>query len=460
MIMKKYILNNRKFIILFLLNALVGCTKQDEFLDAKPNQALTVPTSLNDFALLLNNEVVFNAYSQPALGTLHSDEVNVTTANFNNQASAISQNAFTFQSDVFKGSTYFHEWNQPYNQVFIANIVLDGLAKLKDQNTNLSLYNEVKGTALFYRAFAFYNLVQTFALPYDPANAKSDLGIPLRLSPVLTDKVQRASVEVTYERIINDLKETYTLLPNTTISPRKPSKAAVNAMLSRVYFAMGDYPNALLYAEKCLATNKKLTDYNTIVPRRNNLSQNFLDEVIYTSCMINYGSIYNPDSTIYKSYNINDLRKNHFFRASSVDGSLVFRGTYDVNGDKFCGLATDEIYLIRAECFARTGKTKEAMGDLNLLLKNRFKTGTFAPVNAPDAEQALKLILEERKKELLFRGIRWTDLRRLNREERFKKTVVHIVNGKTYTLQPGSLLYAISIPEQEIQLNGIQQNPR
>jgi hypothetical protein len=55
-----------------------------------------------------------------------------------------------------------YQWNNLYTLIEYANIVLDGL-KTIDQNT--TGYNNLKGQALFYRAFSFYTLAQLFCKP-------------------------------------------------------------------------------------------------------------------------------------------------------------------------------------------------------------------------------------------------------------------------------------------------------
>lgn len=77
-----------------------------------------------------------------------------------------------------------------------------------------------------------------------------------------------------------------------------------------------------------------------------------------------------------------------------------------------------------------------------------------------DATEVLRLVLNERRKELAFRGIRWSDLRRLNKDERFAVTLSRTLNGQTYQLSPNDKRYVIPIDEQEIRLSGIEQNER
>ncbi|MBN8856731.1 MAG: RagB/SusD family nutrient uptake outer membrane protein, partial [Sphingobacteriales bacterium] len=74
--------------------------------------------------------------------------------------------------------------------------------------------------------------------------------------------------------------------------------------------------------------------------------------------------------------------------------------------------------------------------------------------------QALDTILVERRKELPFRGVRWTDLRRLNLEGR-TITLTRVLNGTTYQLPPNSKLYTLPIPPDVIIFNpNMKQNPR
>ncbi len=100
------------------------------------------------------------------------------------------------------------------------------------------------------------------------------------------------------------------------------------------------------------------------------------------------------------------------------------------------------------------------MNDLNALLQKRFKTGFFVPLIAANSTEALNKILDERRKELIFRGTRWTDLRRLNKGGA-NITITRTLNGQTYTLAPNSLKYTYLIPTEVIGFNpNMAQNLR
>ena len=76
-----------------------------------------------------------------------------------------------------------------------------------------------------------------------------------------------------------------------------------------------------------------------------------------------------------------------------------------------------------------------------------------------DAESALQVVLDERRKELVMRGLRWMDLKRLNAQGA-NIVVSRGFNGQTVSLLPNDPRYALPIPEDIIQLSGIPQNER
>jgi hypothetical protein len=224
---------------------------------------------------------------------------------------------------------------------------------------------------------------------------------------------------------------------------------------------MRDYDNAFIYADSSLMLNNTLLDYNTLNASMSYPVPLFNDETLFHSIYsttLTLNLYAKTDSSLYNDYADNDLRKTIFFKTNS-DGSHTFKGSYDGSIRLFNGFAVDEMYLTRAECYARKGNVASAMNDLNTLLSKRWQTGTFTPYTATDANDALTQILNERRKELLMRGIRWTDLRRLNKEPQFQKILVRDIGGSKYYLYPNDKRYVFPIPLEIIQLTGIEQNP-
>lgn len=442
---------------------IISSSCKKDWLDAKPNKNLVVPQTLQDLQAMLDNTLFVFNFGQPELGEIGSDDYYVLYPDWLGLSNDFERNGYIWAKDIYNGQPNF-DWTIPYERIFYDNYVLETVENIPVDSTNFSNWNNVKGSALFTRGFNFYSLADLFAKPFDSTTADTDPGIPLRLHSDINAKSTRATVMQTYKQIIADLKASLLYLPALPAYKTRPSKTAAYAMLARTYLNMGNYSLALLYADSCISLQPALINYNTIditlqFPFPD--FPTFNDEVIYFAALNYYGVIGNSvaivDSTIYRSYADNDLRKYLFI--DTTDGHTRFKGGYD-GYTGFGGIATDEIYLVSAECNARLGNIKIAMDRLNTLLENRWMTGTFTPLTSSTADEALRLILNERRKELIFRGLRWTDLRRLNKDPRFAVTLTRNLNGTIYTLPPNDNRYVYPIPDQEIQLSGIAQNPR
>lgn len=441
----------------------ISCTK--EWLDKKPDLKTTVPESLQDCQVLLDNNALFNGDS-PALGEIASDghfvvESRVTTM------TDIPRNAYTWSNEMPYRDV--PDWNSlnnlgPYSRIFTCNLILETLSKISINSSTQVMWNDIKGQALFQRARTFYELAQLFAPPYEVGKINDGLSIPLRLETDVNLKSIRSTVKQTYDLIVSDLNTAETLLPINPVYKTRGSKAAVYALLARIFLSMEDYTNSGIYADKVLSVNGTLLDYNKLNAAESFPLKQLNDEVIFHSTLTNWSentSGARVDQDLISLYNANDLRNSVFFTNSA--GQFTFKGFY--NGARLCfnGLANDEMYLIRAECNARSGKIADAMNDVNTLLKNRFKKvsgiSTYVDQIGINKDQVLDQVIKERKKELLFRGLRWSDLRRLNRDSKYAVSLSRIVLGKTYTLEPNSYKYTFPIPNDVIELSGMAQSP-
>lgn len=456
------------YLILFIF-LIQGCGDK---LDLKPNSRLVIPKTISDFENILDNASIMN--NAPALAQLSADEYHIPTlANFQALSRPILRATYIWEKDIFQGFLKPQDWTVPYSQIFYANNVLNEISKL-DISSDTEL-QRITGWALFSRAYAFYTLVSLYAKGYNSESASNDLGLPLKLSPLATEVVPRSSLQQTYDQIIKDATEASELLqPNITIGKRnRPSKVAAYSLLSRVYLSMRKYTQAELYADKSLALYNVLTDYNTLPVRTSTSFSNDCEEVIYYANMRNNiyqqltyatGALYTVLPSLINSYETGDLRKTVWFR-QNANGNWYIKGINSGNAFPFTGLATDEIFLIKAECLARRNETQDAMDHLNKLLKTRWNPNAFTParsyqnISAINPVEALDKVLLERRKELIWRSTRWTDLKRLNLESR-NIVLNRNIEGQIYTLEPNSSKYVLPIPDDEIALSGVQQNLR
>src|SRR5690606_15417770 len=105
---------------------------------------------------------------------------------------------------------------------------------------------------------------------------------------------------------------------------------------------------------------------------------------------------------------------------------------------------------------ARLNKASDAKNALNLLLQNRYITGTFKAISVTDTDELLDIIIKERRKELLSRGLRWQDLKRLNKDKRYAKTLVRKIGDQVYTLFPNDPKYVFPVPQYIKTVTGIE----
>ncbi|MBS1567212.1 MAG: RagB/SusD family nutrient uptake outer membrane protein [Bacteroidetes bacterium] len=427
------------------------------WLDAKPAITDKVPETLGDCQLLLDNTVEMNTNSC-AIGEIGADDHYINDSGWALESDQ-EHNAYTWTHErLVIAST---DWNASYRRIFYSNLVLEILAGIKPSSVaDQQLWNELKGAALFHRGRTFFELAQVFAPDYTLPLSTEKWGIPLRLNADVNEQSVRSTVGETYAQVLADLHDAAALLPLSTAYKTRPCRPAAFAMMARVYLSMQIYDLAYLYADSCLRFRSTLIDYNRLDSTAENPVPQFNDEVLFHASLVRWGNIGKDaiaDPALVASYEQNDLRRGVIFNCSTPE--VRYKGSYGGSALLFSGLATDEQYLIRAECEARHGDSARAMRDIEILLQKRYKANTALPAPPPDKTSVLRRVLNERRKELLFRGLRWTDLRRLNHSPADSLSIHRTINGHSFLLAPGSFRYTFPIPDDIIQQSGMAQNP-
>mgnify|MGYP003868502185 CR=1 FL=1 len=456
------VMKNKIYICMVIGVTMLLISSCKKYLEVKSNAKLVIPNTLADAQGLLDDGNLMNIRLTPSFGEASSDDFFLPLTSYN-ALIVRGQEAYTWQPTPYR---YANDWSLAYTAVFNSNLCLEILENIERTPANSSLWDNAKGSALFFRSFYFLMLTNQYGLAFDEKNSSTDLGIALRTSSNFNVPSVRASVSECYKKVIEDATLALELLPDYPQHTLRPSKGAAAALLSRCYLYMHDYSSSLKYTSQALKFNNKLMDYNgdsdllaltSTVPIKKFNKETIWYAELSSNFGVNNTANSRIDTILYASYNANDLRKTAYFRSSPP--YQQFKGNYTASGTfYFSGLATDELYLTSAECKAWLGDLPGAMADLNILLKSRWRNSvTLSPVTATDRSDALRKIREERRKELLMRGLRFADLKRYNKEGA-NITLKRVVGNQVFTLEPGSRYYALPLPTDIIEATGMPQN--
>lgn len=451
---------NKVLFLPLLILCLGGCNK---FLEEKSDKSLGIPVTVSDYKALLNDWATVNS-NYLSLGETSSCDFSLTDADYNGLYYDSDKRLYSWQPDYVTRAVSGggHEWYYCYKGIYVSNSILKGL---DDNGLSSGEANEVRGQALVFRAARYLDGVQVWAPAYDAKTADKDLGMVLRLDPDMNLPSKRATVQQTYDLILSDLQAALPLLPIAESSPALPTKAAAYGLLARAYLIMGEYEKALANGQQALKLHSDLIDFNDLsaaasfpIPATNQTSAEVVFFTrMYASNIVNL-NIARIEKDLYLLYAADDLRKNIYFRLDDK-GDVFFKGTHMGHQGLITGITSSELLLIVAECQARLGEPEKAAETLNQLMIKRWDKNTFKPFVFTDANIALGTILNERRKELVFRGLRWSDIKRLNRDGA-GITLSRKISGQDFVLLPNDKRYAIALPEDVLEMTGMEQNPR
>lgn len=435
----------------------------DQYLDIKPKGS-TLLTTTTDYDQWLNDPDLGVAVSSPYCNlNLLGDNIDIP--NITNPPTTTAQMVYIWSQQfslVLNVSPEF--WGFQYANINKFNTVLAGVDQATGGTNNQR--RSLKAEALLGRAYEYFYLVNEYGNEYDSATAATDLAVPYVTSNDVSQATPaRSTIAVIYQHIIDDLTAAIPDLPADNSANRlRGSKAAAYSVLARLYFYAGNYAdarkNALLALEN---TRAVMMDFNGTLPAAPLLS--IQQDAIYGRMAIGYLP---ATLDFMRSFEADDLRVKLLYY--STDGyTYITRGAtnfvpYFITPSlqyTNIGTSVQEMKLIIAESAARSNDLTTALEQVNDIRKNRFTPATYQAVASADQATVLEAVLTERSHELAFAGLRWFDMRRLDKENKMSTVYRYDAQGNVIAeLPPHSPHYTLQIPAQVLSFNpDMPQNP-
>lgn len=435
-----------------MLMPIMACNK---YLEVQPRGVQLLVTA-GDYDLWLNNSVLES--SLPREINLLAD--NVDNLLIPNPVVSVNDLIYTW-ADQFNPNTLNADpviWKNYYQSINYFNTVILGIDKATGSE---SLKASLKAEALLGRAFEYFYLVNLYGKPYDATTAAKDTAVPFVTLNDVTDLVPPpTTVQVIYDHIIEDLKAAIPNLPADNAANRyRGSLPAGLSMLARTYLYMRNYTEAAKYAQMALdKAGREMIDYNTISSAAAISALVVRPDVLYARLPLAYTNIETPTVEFVKSFDKDDLRFKFFY--SPVDNNPANRNQvrFSPTGGAYAfatwGTSIAEMRLIIAEAAARSGDLTTALQHLDAVRKRRIATSAYQPFVSSDQEAVLQKVLAERTFELPYVGLRWFDMRRLDKEGRMATVKRYDAAGTVIaTLAPHSASYTLQIPIQTLYFN-------
>lgn len=396
-------------------------------------------------------------------------------------------------------------WQQSFIGIARCNDVLSNIDRVEMSEESKIHY---KAEVYFLRALHYFNLVRQYG------------GVPIRLSPAESPEDAlskgRASIAEVYEVIVNDLTTSATYFASVAAidsEKGRASEGAARTLLAKVYSTLGNFKDAIPELRRVTEMGYiLLPNYgDNFLPELKNgkesifeiqylgaqpsLSSNFMYQFApYTSgsavtgdpqTPLAGGSGWNiPTQDMIDAYEKGDLRKPVSLKEGYTDSEGNFvkipyvnkynhgfaeRGQTD---DNFPYLRYADVVLMLAEALNEQGfvANGEAFDLLNSVreragLPAKTSGNAKAVLNISDQQAFRDAIFQERRVELAFENHRWYDLVRsgkvievMNEHGRREKQQKTTIPANAYNLTQNRLL--LQIPQIEVTLDGLEQNPQ
>ncbi len=444
----------KKIIILLGLFGFIAISCEEE-LTIFPEDSLSVPTFFQteeDYTQAINATYrplrnMYNA-SKPFLTEMSSDNTyyarNTAFGATENQED-IADHSIPSDGGITSNSHVQNVYRELYSIIARANQILIGIDEADFDETAKA---NIKGQALFLRAFSYFDLVQLYGM------------VPMHLEPVVDREgaaLPLSAEDVLYAQIVADAQGAIPLLPpKSTQEAGRVTSGAAQTLLANVHIVLQQWAQAETLLKAVVGSNeyRLMVNYENAFSgnsdNKNNMESvfevqyregaeglqgnflyNFLprpieaDEVELITGTSNPQPITGegnniPTPDIIAAYEDGDLREDASIQYVTLRESFWNDGVYPIikkyvephalhgnHGTNVPVYRYAEVLLFLAEALEEQGKGGEAAEYLNRV---RLRAGLGAA--AGDLGEA---IFNERRVELAFENKRWFDLVRTGR---------------------------------------------
>lgn len=440
------------FLFIAVLGVLAGC---DDELTIFPEDSLSVPTFYQteaDFTQAVNGAYVplrlIHNVSKPYLGEMHSD--NTYFARNTAFGATDNQEDIADHSIPSDGGITANRWvTEIYQQYYLIIARTNQiLVTIDEAEFDEAVKSNLKGQALFLRAWSYLELAQLFG------------SVPMHLEPVVDREgaaLPLSPQDELYAQIIADAQGAIPLLPLKSVQQAgRATSGAARTLLANAYIIRGQWADAETELKAVVSSNEYMLmpnygdAFSGNSDNKNNMESVF--EVQYQegaeglngSFLYNFiprpilaeevGALYGtsnpqpvngegnniPTPDIIEAYEDGDLREDESIIYVTASESFWEDGNYPVikkfiephslhgnHGVNWPVYRYSEVLLFLAEALEEQGKDGEAAPILNQV---RTRAGLGAATG--DLGEA---IFNERRVELAFENKRWYDLVRTNR---------------------------------------------
>jgi len=320
-------------------------------------------------------------------------------------------------------------WSSLYNVISRANRVLDVIDGIPANTPEEVLSkSRIKAECIGLRAMCHFDLLRAFAESYE--DSSSVLGVPNINTVVVFEQPTRNTVAENYAFINSDIEMAMGMLDASFTDNTRLTSTALSALKARVALYQGQYETAISSATDVigaveLATTTEYADIWTDASEAEvifKLKRTTGDGAVGTIFQDTNGDIFFFMSDVMLFHVIDNTFANDPRFAAMLDLNVSTFGEPVVG--KYLGtdanpglndiklFRASELYLIRAEAYARSGQLDMAAEDMTALRTARGAASATS-YTGETVESVLTDIIEiERRLELGYEGHRYFDMRR------------------------------------------------